>query len=397
MTPVEGFLISNRSLNRGVWSLRCNRANCPPVAPKPCWMQPWSRSQRAFGVDVIGYLMSEIGLGEAARLIVGALDAADISANLVNIPLPGRQSEAAMADRVSHGGDHRAALSISSVTELTSFARRACRGQQNIHYTYWELPSVPASWRRAFDGFDSFWAPTTFVRDMLVSVQERPVHLVPQPIYLPPAPPAPRASRGPLRILTFVDYDSFVVRKNPQGAIEAFLQAFPAGSEDVQLIVKARGSGRTSERDELHALMARDRRITVIDRTIARNEVAELMASSDVFLSLHRSEGFSLGCAEALANGKAVVATNFGGSRDFVTPQTGYPVEFDLVPVAAGDYPGAEGSYWAEPKVAHAAQLLREIYDAPAAKARAGYDHLKRFNSFEAVGARIRDILSAAG
>jgi glycosyltransferase involved in cell wall biosynthesis len=360
-------------------------------------MRPRSRHRRAFGLDVVGYFLSEIGLGEAARLIVGALDAADISAGLVNVPLPGRQAEAAMAGRVAQGGAHRAALSISSVTELASFARRACRGQENIHYSYWELPSVPPSWRWTFEGFDSFWAPTTFVRDMLVSVQQRPVHLVPQPIALPARPPAAPAFRGPLRILTFVDYDSFVARKNPQGAIEAFLTAFPAGSEDVELIVKARGSPGSSARAALHALMARDRRITVIDRTIARDEVAALMAGSDVFLSLHRSEGFSLGCAEAMANGKAVVATNFGGSCDFVTDATGYPVDFTRVPVSAEDYPGAEGSYWAEPSVAHAAALLRGLYDVPgqaSAKAQAGYAHLEAHNSFEAVGARMRAILA---
>lgn len=362
-------------------------------------MQPRARNRRAFGVDVVGYILSEIGLGEAARLIVGALDAADIPTNLINVPLPGRQAESAMAGRVSHGGAHRAALSISSVTELTSFARRACRGEQNIHYSYWELPSVPPSWRWTFEGFDSFWAPTTFVRDMLVSVQRQPVHLVPQPIHLPPRPPAARGFTGPLRILTFVDYDSFVARKNPQGAIEAFLQAFPAGSEDVELIVKARGAAGSSARAALHALMARDRRITVIDCTISRDEVAALMAGSDVFLSLHRSEGFSLGCAEAMANGKAVVATNFGGSCDFVTDATGYPVDFTRVPVSAEDYPGAEGSYWAEPSVAHAAELLMGLYDVPGqalTKALAGYDHLATHNSFAAVGARMREILSTS-
>ncbi len=346
---------------------------------------------------MFGYFLSEIGLGEAARLIAGALDAAAISASLVNIPLPGRQAEAAMAGRIARAGDHRAALSVSSVTELASFARRACRGQQNIHYSYWELPSVPPSWRWTFDGFDSFWAPTTFVRDMLVSVQQHPVHLVPQPIALPASAPIASAFRAPLRILTFVDYDSFVARKNPQGAIEAFLQAFPTGREDVELIVKARGAAMSSARGELHALMARDRQIRVIDCTITREDVATLMASSDVFLSLHRSEGFSLGCAEAMANGKAVVATNFGGNCDFVTDATGYPVDFRRVPVSAQDYPGAEGSYWAEPSVAHAAELLRSIYDVPgqaSAKAQAGYSHLKANNSFEAVGQRMRALLA---
>ena len=50
-----------------------------------------------------------------------------------------------------------------------------------------------------------------------------------------------------------------------------------------------------------------------------------LMQSCDVFISLHRSEGFGFGAAEALAAGKAVVATDYAGTTDFITADTGYP------------------------------------------------------------------------
>jgi glycosyltransferase involved in cell wall biosynthesis len=282
--------------------------------------------------------------------------------------------------------------------EIPAFAARACRGQENVHYTYWELPSVPQAWRQMFDGFDSYWAPTAFVRDMLMSVQSRPVHLVPQPVLLPPAPPPPPQSRGPLRVLTMFDYDSYLVRKNPQGAVAAFCAAFPAGTEDVELVVKARGRGPSDGRDAIARLAAQDRRVRLVDRTISRGELDALTESCDVFMSLHRSEGFSLGCAEALALGKAVVATDFGGTRDFVTPQTGYPVRYRDVAVRAEDYPGGGSSHWAEPDIEHAAAILRAIYDDPASvapKAQAGYALLKRNNSLEAVGERIRALIGA--
>ena len=391
--------ISDRDLNRGLWSLRCNRANCPSALAKPCWLHGNRGAARAFGVDVVGYLLSEIGLGEAARLLVGALDSAAIPTSLVNVPLAGRQAEGLLAPRLAANGAHRLALSVSGALEIGAFAGRACRGQQNVHYTFWELPTVPDSWRAVFEGFDAFWAPTTFVRDMLMSVQKRPVHLVPQPIRLPAAPPTPRGG-GPLRVLTMFDYDSYLARKNPQGAIEAFFAAFPAGTEDVELVVKARGTADSQARAAIARVAARDRRARVIDRTVSRNEMAALMQSCDVFMSLHRSEGFSLGCAEALARGKAVVATDFGGTRDFVTEETGFPVRFRQIAVGASDYPGGAGSHWAEPDIAHAAAILRSIYDHPesvAPKANAGHALLRRNNSQEAVGARIRGLLGAEG
>jgi hypothetical protein len=88
-----------------------------------------------------------------------------------------------------------------------------------------------------------------------------------------------------------------------------------------------------------------------------------------------------------------VVATDFGGTRDFISEQTGYPVSYTLVALTEEDYPGATGSHWAEPRIEHAAHHLREIYANPeraAGRSLAGYKHLQLHNSFEAVGGKIK-------
>ncbi|WP_165901639.1 glycosyltransferase [Ancylobacter aquaticus] len=368
-------------------------ANCPPRVVTPCWLHG---GRLPFGLDVVGYLRAEIGLGEAARLIVRAVDAAGLPTSPVDIRLPGRCSDRSLDARIGQPTRHAATLTVSSVLYLPDMAKRLCRGRTNIHYTSWELRKTPEDLRPAFDRFDAYWAPSVFVRDVLVASQKRPVHLVPQPLALPDAPPAPPDFRGPLRILTFFDYESVVARKNPQAAIEAFRLAFPVGREDARLLVKARGMSGPQARADLARLAAQDPRITVIDSTVSREEMAALMQACDVFLSLHRAEGFGLGGAEALARGKAVVTTDFGGTRDFITPETGYPVDYRTVPVPPGAYPAADGNHWAEPSVAHAAQMLRHIHDDPAAAARralAGYRLLQRNHSFAAVGARIAELM----
>lgn len=386
-----------KAINRGIKSLRCAARNCPPDVRKPCWLRGQFRCNRAVGVDVVGYLLSEIGLGEAARLLVGALDTAGIPTGLINLPLPGRMSDATLADRLARSQSHAVALSIGGASELLSFARRTCRGQMNIAYPFWELPTFPAEWRGVFDGFDAYWAPTSFVRDALVSFQDRPVHLVPQPVRLPDEAPVPRPVAGPLRIYTFFDFDSYMTRKNPLGAIRAFRAAFPTGREDVTLLVKARGTPSEQGRRELFDLALPDPRIEIQDRLLDRSEMTALMDACDVFISLHRSEGFGLGCAEALARGKGVVTTDFGGTRDFINERTGFPVAFTPVPLRSDDYLGAEGAYWAEPSIEHAASILRAIYDHPAcleARVAAGYTHLRRHHSFSAVGTEIRRLLA---
>lgn len=385
--------IGGKTIKAGVRSLLCTRANCPPARAIPCWLRRLVGKSPKPGVDIVGFLRSEIGLGEAARLMVAALDAGDIPAGLVNVPLPGRMAEPALANRLAASSRHRTALAIFGAAEIGMFARRACRDQTNIAYPYWELPRFPAAWRHWFERFDVYWAPTTFIRDALESVRSRPIHLVPQPVDLP-AEPRHQPFTGPLKFHTFFDADSSIARKNPLGTIEAFRLAFPSGREDARLLVKARGGGSDAARlSSLLALARQDARIEIIDGTLTRAEMTALMEDCNVFVSLHRSEGFGLGCAEALARGKAVIATDFGGTRDFINEQTGYPVQFAEAAVPPEDYFGTEGSYWAEPSIAHAASIMRAIYDDPGqttAKAQAGFAHLKRHNSFDAVGHLIK-------
>lgn len=388
--------MAKRALFRRIRRFAGVAANCPPGAVTPCRLHG---GRRPFGLDVVGYLRAEIGLGEAARLIVRAVDAAGLPASPIDVWLPGRDSDHSLDALIGRSDRHGATLTVSGALDLPEMAARLCRSRANFHYTFWELPRVPEAIRPSFDAFDAFdacWAPTGFVRDALLASQNRPVHLVPQPVDLPDEAPAPPAFRGPLRILTFFDYESAVARKNPQAAIEAFRLAFPGGREDVRLLVKTRGMSDPQARADLAGLTGQDARITVLDDTLSRAEMAALTRECDVFLSLHRSEGFGLGNAETLALGKAVVTTDFGGTRDFITPETGFPVECRRVPVPAGAYPGAEGNHWAEPDTAHAAQILRDIHDDPAAaarRARAGYALLQRNHSFAAVGARIAELL----
>ena len=88
----------------------------------------------------------------------------------------------------------------------------------------------------------------------------------------------------------------------------------------------------------------------------------ELYLAHDVYLSLHRSEGYGLTIREALAYGLHVVATGWSGNMDFMVGERAHAVGYRLVPVAlkrgACRAPGAR---WAEPDVGEAAGIVRRV------------------------------------
>lgn len=64
-----------------------------------------------------------------------------------------------------------------------------------------------------------------------------------------------------------------------------------------------------------------------------RDEFAELLHKSDVFVLASRFETFGVVYIEALATGTPVIATDCGGPTDIVTPENGLLVEIDNIPM----------------------------------------------------------------
>ena len=116
---------------------------------------------------------------------------------------------------------------------------------------------------------------------------------------------------------------------------------------------------------------ASDSRIHVIDRTLPQHEHEALMARSDVVISPHRAEGFGLNLAEAMACGKAVIATGWSGNLEFMNEQNSILLPYQLTPVrdSCGIYSGFDRAQWAEAEIDAGAKALRDLYDSPSAVA----------------------------
>jgi glycosyltransferase involved in cell wall biosynthesis len=199
------------------------------------------------------------------------------------------------------------------------------------------------------------------------------------------------------------DTHSIIERKNPEGAIAAFREAFSAKDQNVGLIVKINNFDER-EGEKLRTLIGDHKNIHLIEQTLTRYEADSLLACCDCFVSLHRSEGFGLPMAEAMALGKPVIATYWSGNVDFMDEACAACVEFQIRDLGQNYGPYDAHQHWAEPSIESAARWMRRIYSEPvfvrrlAAAARQRIrDNFSGIAVGDLVRARIAQIVGAWG
>lgn len=363
----------------------------------------------AEGLGVYGYFRTVSGVGQAARRTILALKAADIrhSCHVVSPQVGGEDLRWRVRELIEAPSPYRALLfhinADQTALVLSERSRKELRGRYRIGYWAWELSGFPKDWHSAIDLLDEIWVPSHFVKEAVARHTDRPVQVVPHPVPVRPTPANARAHLGlpedRFLVLCAMDLNSYERRKNPEGAIEAFLKAFPGGGRDAPLlVVKLHGEGRSvAERAALVARLSTNPRLILIDERLAPESYFALQAACDAYLSLHRSEGFGLNVAECMAAGKPVIATDYGGVTDFLSPGRGYPVRWHESAVPEGAYPHGEGQVWAEPDIEDAAHWLVHVREHPddaetvGAAARA---HIAEHYSAERVGALILEHLN---
>ncbi len=329
------------------------------------------------GVNLAGYLDATLGVGEAARHVRSALEAAGVM--VAPLPLTARDSErplsAAAAEPI-----HPVTIVCVNPDAMTGardeLGPAAFDGRHVVGMWWWEVAALPPRWLRAFDLVDEVWVGSRFVADVLAALAPVPVVHVPLPLPEPVASDAGRAQLGLPEdrfLFGFVfDYASVAGRKNPLGLIDAFGRAFPAGrggeAPAAGLVLKTLGGERhPDEHGAVLAAAAAHPHVTVIDAHLCAAAKNALIRALDCYVSLHRSEGFGLTIAEAMLLGTPVVTTDYGGSRDLATSFNALLVDATPVAIGAGNDPYPADGEWAEPDLDHAAAQLRAAFEDPAA------------------------------
>jgi glycosyltransferase involved in cell wall biosynthesis len=370
--------------------------------------QRLARLFRLPGVTItqIGNPLHATGRGEHVRAIFRALRKAGLTPKVyrlnphVEVTDPGIQAHLvedtpAGGIRLFHCNGNEARMAIETIERRQPGAFAA---GYNIIFPAWELPRYPLHWAQELNRFDEVWAATQFVYEGLREVVTVPLlhmHNACQPVretlldrsYF-------RLEEADYVVLFFFDYNSFEARKNPLAAIEAFRQAVAARPDaKLRLVIKANHPPATDVSGVADAVRSLGDRAVFLDRTMTDNEIKNLIGVSDCFLSLHRSEGFGRGPAEAMFLGKPAIATGWSGNMDYMTPSTSFPIGYRLISVRPEEYLETEDQVWADPDPAEAARALVRLVDDRELGPRIGRaaaQHMQQHFGDEVLGHRYR-------
>ena len=351
------------------------------------------------GVDLVGYLRAELGVGEAGRLLWSGLAAAGIPVETVACTVTlNRQEHPTLTSQTAR---HSTAVLAVNADQLPNVRRDLGEPFFSNRYVigqwFWEVEQFPASYRDSFSLVDEVWTSTEHMRRAISAASPSvPVTLMPLPLVVPAVADMHRAEFGLDERFTFLftfDMMSVFDRKNPLGLIEAFTSAFTPGEGPVLVLKTINGSRRREDHERLlHAIRNRPD-IRVIDGYLDAAVAGALLKASDCYVSLHRAEGLGLTMSEAMCLGKPVIATDYSGNVDFMTEETAYLVPWSPVAIGKDAQPYPAEANWADPDLGVAARYMRQIVDDPATAAMVGEaaraDLVARFSP-DVVGAKMR-------
>lgn len=317
-------------------------------------------------VQISGYFQMDLGLGHSVRLMESLLKESGVSFGYKNYTNAGAHRIArpwngsdSLAD---HAPVHICGVNLDNVRNFSrDHPEMFTQERYVIGMWFWEVPVIPEKYLPAINSVDEIWVATEYMRDIFRKYCDKPVNCYPQPIAIPEKVPKKTPERKTFRFYFSFDFCSLCRRKNPDGLIRAFKLAFPEPGEADLLIKSVNGHLYPAKMQDLRSLIQESPHIHLIDGHLPQDDLETLQESIDGYASLHRSEGYGLSLAAAMASGKPVLATAHSGNMTFMNHANSFLVPFELVPVGPDAAPYPPEAEWAEPDETAASLLMVEM------------------------------------
>jgi len=383
-------------------------------SPAPSSAAPRHMRAPQQGAALVGYARGELGMGEHVRMTAAAMEAEGVPIGIVNVSenVLARQEDRRFDHLLSADADFRVNIFHVNADQLpivcAGLGDRFLSGKKNIAYPFWELGGFPKDWMPQLNAMDEVWAPSRFIQDSLSEIDRPVVHM---PVTVEVAPGYEKWRREDFGLpndaflfLFYFDLASFSSRKNPIGVVNAFklaVNAISRTSRAAGLVVKVISAERfPREYQQLQEMTRSIPGVVLMPEVFSADKIHGLVNCTDAFVSLHRSEGFGRGPAEAMRLGKAAVATAYSGNMDYMNDDNSFPVPYSLRAVGADEYPYGAGQVWADPDVRAAGAIMARLISEPSLARDVGQRaraYMIEHHSQAAIGRRYAERLRAVG
>ncbi len=256
------------------------------------------------GLNLVGYLKAELGVGEAARSLARACHAAGIPFSAIDVGYQSQnlQRDDSVLSLAQPSQFDVDLLYVNADQTLATVDHLAARGVAMAPYVigfwHWEQPELPAHHASAFAPLDEIWVPSTFVQEAVTQISPLPVYRVPHAISPTLTPGVGRANFGlpqdRLLVLVMYDFHSYQFRKNPQAAIAAYRLAYEKRPELGLVLKTINGHHHPEALAGLRIQVADLPHVYLIDEFLTRQQTWDLQNECDILLSLHRAEALDL-------------------------------------------------------------------------------------------------------
>lgn len=353
-------------------------------------------NKKKTGINVIGYINSQSGLGEAVRRNIAAIENANINTSKIDI-LSLKETEI----KKFPYSLNLIQISLNDIPEfLNNVDHELFRNRYTILFFVWESEYIPSESKLNIDLFDEVWTPSEYCKSIIKDFYRKPITIVPHPIDVNLRSIKNHNSQAfcspeKFSFLFIFNYYSSIVRKNPLDLIEAFKKAFESQNNQVELIIKT-SSGENFDDDQKKILQSigDTPNIKLYDIKLDQNNLNHLINQCDCYISLHHSEGFGLTLAEAMYMGKPTIATNYSGNTQFMKSDNSYLVDYEKGLIKNTDSNFSKKTIWAYPDIEDCVNKLKFVFENKSdrlKKAENAKSYVKDNLSYDAVGSIIKN------
>lgn len=334
--------------------------------------EAFNRNISPDGINLIGFIKGEIGLGQSCRLLAEAINYSGEEFTIYNYEQISsmRFNDSTWDYKITNTTPYNINIIHLNPPDLAlahaTLDKNIWNFKYNIAFWLWELEEFPDEWIKCFSFVDEIWTPSEFASNSIRKKTSLPVNTIKYSISAPIDDAYNRKyfsiPDDKFLFLCMYDSNSTINRKNPIGTIESFKKAFSKDDTNIGLVIKV-NNPQQNDIDIIKKMLEGYENIYIIPKIMTKTEVNSLIKICDVFVSLHRAEGFGLPLAEAMFLGTPTIATNWSANTEFMNQENACMVDYNMVYLEEDYVMYKKGNKWADPNIEQAAEYMKKLYE----------------------------------